>query len=168
MARVTTVQRARKSPGTCGWCGTAIEAGQPYRWTQPGFRGRKLVRCAKPECQFRQSHLTTSKMQDAYAAFEDLEDVLDDKAAGTDDIWAQVQDTSDRWRAVADEYQEAADAWGDGMAEPPAEWTERIDEVNAAADELENVEEPQEDDEDFDAEEWRDEVRSVLEGVMLP
>lgn len=53
MPRVNTVQKCRKSPGTCGRCGTVIAVGQPYKYWAfmvGGRGGPKHIRCGKPEC----------------------------------------------------------------------------------------------------------------------
>ena len=76
MPRVNSVEKARKSPGTCPKCSKKIEKGASYiHWK---FRyGGKRIRCTicpRP----RQSELTNSdKLSRCYAAGEASSDAID-------------------------------------------------------------------------------------------
>ena len=48
MARVTTVEKARKDQGNCSGCGDPIKVGDSYRWWK-FLRGPRYVRCSKPD-----------------------------------------------------------------------------------------------------------------------
>lgn len=134
MARVTTVTKSMKDL-VCGRCGEALPKGGAYRWAKPGFRTRtRLIRCTKPECSFRQSELTTSKLSEVYAAQEDALDEIE-AAEDVEGLESALTDAADRAREVAQEYRDAAEAMGDAGAE----MEERADELDSWADELEAV-----------------------------
>lgn len=138
MARVSTVDKARKAQGQCGRCGKEIGVGDGYRHASPGFRGPKLIRCLGPSCYFRQSELTTSKLAQVYAAQESADEALDalgDDWTETDDVQSILEDVASEVRTVAEEYAEAADAMGDAGEENQ----ERADELEGFADTLEGV-----------------------------
>lgn len=135
MARVTTVSAARKDQGSCSKCGDPIPKGAAYRHASPGFRGGKIVRCMKPECSFRQSDLTTSKMATVYAAQESAEDDVN-QAEDADGLKAALEPLAEAAREVADEYREAAEA----MGEAGYEMEEKADSLESYADEVEQFE----------------------------
>src|SRR5690606_24453265 len=85
----------------------------------------------KPECTFRQSELTTSKMAGVYAAQEDAADSIA-QAETIEDLKFIAEETAERIREVAQEYADAADAMG-GAGE---EMWERADLLESAADEI--------------------------------
>ena len=123
----------------CEKCGTAIVKGDQYRTVQQGFRGRKMVRCTASACQFKRSEYTSSKMAGVYAATEEAHAEIDalketDLASVDDDLAAILSTAADAWRDVASEYEEAADAMGDGFGDQTREKEEQI---NDAADSLE-------------------------------
>jgi len=153
MARVTTVQKARKDQGQCSRCGDPVSKGDPYRWAQPGFRGRRIVRCMKATCNFRQSDLDTSNLQGAWSAVEDAEDALDN-ADTVEDIKAALEQCADELDEVASLYQDAMDSWAGDT--PPDEWQERYDTLESAASELRDWE-PDDPDEPDEEEEPEDE-----------
>lgn len=132
MARVTTVNHARKDQGNCSKCGDPIKKGDGYRHASPGFRGSKIVRCLKPECSFRGSDLTTSKLATVYAAQEAAEDDVA-QAEDADGLKAAMEAVAEAAREVADEYREAAEA----MGEAGYENEERADTLESYADEVE-------------------------------
>lgn len=146
MTRVHLVNRSRKA-SVCSKCGGILPVGSAYRHASPGFRGRKIVRCMKPECSFRQSDLTTSKMSSAYAAIESAEDILSNGMGSLDDIRSTLQQAADEIRDVAQEYRDANHAWGETNGAENYEWVEKADELEGFADELENWEPSEEHDE---------------------
>jgi hypothetical protein len=132
----------------CEKCGAAIVKGDQYRTVQQGFRGRKMVRCTAVACQFKRSEYTSSKMAGVYAATEQAHEEIDaltetDLASVNDDLAAILSIAADAWREVASEYEEAADAMGDGFGD---QTREKAEQINDAADSLEGetveVEEP--------------------------
>lgn len=123
----------------CEKCGTAIVKGDQYRTVQQGFRGRKMVRCTASACQFKRSEYTSSKMAGVYAATEEAHAEIDalketDLASVDDDLAAILSTAADAWRDVASEYEEAADAMGDGFGD---QTREKAEQINDAADSLE-------------------------------
>lgn len=167
MARVTTVQKSMKAQ-VCGRCHTELPKGSAYRHATPGFRGTKLIRCLGPDCRFRQSELTTSKMAEVYAAQEDAFDNIDTwDGVDTDELESILQDAADRARDVAQEYADAADAMGDAGAE----MQERADEIEAWADALVDVEWPDDselgvDSDPEDTEAWADDCRQAAQDAL--
>lgn len=108
MPRVNTVAKARKAQGTCGKCGDEIGVGEGYRWIK--FRhGGRHVRCMKPECRFRASDLTQSKMSAVYAAQDNAEDSIGD-CGSIEDLKSLAEETADAIEGVAQEYRDSADA----------------------------------------------------------
>lgn len=187
MARVTTVPKARKE-WTCSRCQETIQVGDPYRHATPGFRGRKIVRCTKPECRFRQSDLTTSHMRSVWEAIEAAEDSLsatdwateyEPENAGTlnDDLQAIVDEARDGGvQEALDAYQEALDAWENGN-EQIQEYLDLVEEFHNELDGLdlpewdandeapEDADEADEDDEDEADTRWEDHVQECVDAV---
>lgn len=141
MPRVNTVAKARKAQGTCGKCGAEIGAGDGYRWIKFRHGGRR-VRCLKPECRFRNSDLTQSKMSEVYAAQESAEDSIGD-CASIEDLKALAEETADEIERVAEEYQESCDNIRDQFTDSTT-----ADECEEKADGLQD---------------WADNLRSVLD-----
>lgn len=150
--KVSTVQKARKSPGSCGKCKTPIEIGMPYRWWA-AFRGPKQIACMKDTCTPTQADLTGSdKLARLYAAQEAAR-VEIAEAEDAEAVTSALETCVEVAREVGDEYREAADAFGGNG--PSAE---RADNVEAWADELENAAGADEFDEDQSRDEGRDEI----------
>jgi hypothetical protein len=133
--RVTTVQSARK-PQTCGRCRTEIPKGSGYRWAKPRY-GRKMVRCLSTGCNFRPTDLSSSKMARIEEAIEDARESID-LAEDYEGIKSALESCAEIAREVADEYQEANDAWAGGNGREDLQ--EKIDSCEAFADELEGWE----------------------------
>ncbi len=152
MAKITIVPKSAKDQGTCGRCGDPLPKGCAYRHATPGFRGRKIKRCMKPECGFRQSELTTSKMAEVYAAQEDAEDNLN-PATCLEDIRQALDECADRCEEVANEYREAAEAMGGAGTE----MEDKADEIESWCDELRS----------FDEEEFSTEVTVFDESTQI-
>lgn len=177
MARIYT-QRTRKQR-TCGRCGDTIHIGEVYRSAAPGFRGNTLIRCMKPGCSFRQSELTTSNLSEAYAAQEDAEGELETivpEDVAPEDLEGEIQPILDacaeRIREVASQYREASESWAGGN-QPNEEWEEKADELESAADEIEQFDVEEFDpDGDEPKEEWVtrivDEATSHIQEVSMP
>lgn len=166
MAKITNVTKARKAQGNCGRCGTPIAAGDPYRHASPGFRSRKLVRCMKSTCYFRQSELTTSKLAGVYEANETLEEEL--AGLGSEDDVETVEsyrDTAaDAIEDVAEEYRTASSEWAGGM-NSNEEWDEKAEEVSSYAEEIRGIDVPDPDEHETH-EEWVEAVIAEFDSVM--
>lgn len=129
MARVFTAKANKDYPQH------GISKGDTYYYWTPGFRGTKQMSKTPP----KQSQLTTSKMAGAYEASESLQAAI--SAAGTiDDLTTALDEAVDAIRAVADEYNDAAEATtGNGNRVPNAdEMEEKRDSLNDWADSLDS------------------------------
>lgn len=153
--RVHHVNKARKSPGSCGGCRKTIAKGEPYKHVK-AYRGPKRIRCA--ECQFRPSDLTSSeKISRALGAQEDTQDRIREwRDGGSDDLEELrviLQEGAQEIRDVGEEYREASEAVRDSFPESP-----HADEMEEKADMLEEwadrIQEP--DLEEYDAEQHDD------------
>jgi hypothetical protein len=117
VARVHTVDRARKDQGHCGKCGDAIPAGSPYRWFSVGFRSHyKQKRCMKQSCYPKTSELESSLLSGVYAAQEGAalpEDPEDDTSSLSDALNSVAEAANE----VADQYEEADEAMGGHQGE---------------------------------------------------
>lgn len=132
MARVHSVQHARKEGLRCGKCGEAITPGQPYRWWKHR-RGGGGIRCGKPTCAPRRSEYSTTSPY--RAAAYDVQDEIDDLAGGVDFDPGELQsalenaaDTveSDCAEALRDSASNIVDGFGHDTAQS--------DELNERAD----------------------------------
>lgn len=163
MPRVKTIKKARKSPGACRKCGKVIEAGEGYRhWAF--FRSSKIVRCM--ECPSpRPSELTESdKKSRLYAAQESVQDFAsehtDDVSNYASGVLGALQDASREAQEVADEYQDALDAWesGNEMLEEMQQAAEAwVDVLDNAAHEVDNIGE----DDELDAVDAIEQIGSI-------
>lgn len=132
MARINTVQHARKDQGHCGRCGDGIVPGSPYRWTQGRYRPR-MVRCMKATCNFRPSEMTgSSHLQTIYGAQEGWQEAWA-RYNRDGDIGALADDLESAAQAIREEgesYQESADSQGEYF--PGSEQVETL-EANATS-----------------------------------
>lgn len=172
MARITTVDKARKDQGICMQCGKPIERGMSYRWCRPNrFTHRRAwhVSCPQP----RPSMLEGNERRAALmSAQEDAEDALNaiDYVAGSvsetiDRLREILSDTASQFRDVAEEYEESAQSIEDGFGHSTAqseEAQEKAQMVEEAADLIENLEIPEPDENE---EETEDDLQNWLEGV---
>lgn len=163
MARVTTVEKARKAPGSCGACGKKIEAGQAYKhWS---FRyGGKRIRCTAAACAPKSSDLTNNeKLSTLYAHGENFDDQISQWDQETaDDLRAIVEEYADGVQEVVDMYNESADAIEEGFGHE----TFSSQEQREAADDLDNfksdIESARDDIDDFEEDEARADVLMEL------
>jgi hypothetical protein len=173
--RVNTVDRCRKSPGTCGRCGTKITEGMGYRWAKGRYTGKK-VRCLNAACHFRPSDLTGSdKLSRLYSAREEVEDVLATDFDDADEVRSALETAAGEAREVGEEYAEASSNL-DGRLNAE-ELDEKAQQCENWADELEGV-----DVEDFEPtptvnedqiakeadrkDEWREEIRGNAQAAL--
>jgi Fe-S oxidoreductase len=152
VARLHTVNKARKDQGKCGKCGTPLPAGSPYRHFSVGFRSSYVQkRCMKIECTPRPSERESSKLSSVYAAMEAAEDELAGLRSADvgeqDTVTSIVTTVAEEVRTVADEYREA-DSYIGGGGSGSTVSEERADTLESAADELESFQ-PSADPADF-------------------
>lgn len=100
MARVTTVQKARKDQPNCRACGKEIKAGDPYKWCHPRYKA-KVVVCMN--CQITVSMTSSSRMVPVWEAQTEIAEASLEDLAGALNAGAEVA------REVGEEYQEACD-----------------------------------------------------------
>jgi superfamily I DNA/RNA helicase len=135
MPRVTLVQHARKSQGSCGKCGTKIKIGDSYRWWKFRYGGR-YIRCAKPECAPRASDLTQSAF---YSQLYSIQDALSDAIANqsTDDMQAVADDL----RSLGEECSSNRDNMPEALqdSETGELLQTRADECESRADEIDSA-----------------------------
>ena len=165
MPRVNSVEKARKSPGTCSKCGKKIESGARYIWWKFRFGGKRIRcgACPRP----RQSELTNSdKLSRCYAAGESIQDAIDtfQKDFDIDSLRSTVEDAANEIREVAQEYRDSAESVESGMNNRMPicdELEEKADNLESKADDMEsaagNLEE-------FAEDTARDEAESEAEG----
>ena len=170
MPRVNRVTKARKSQGKCSKCGCEIKAGDPYLYWAfmlGGRGGPKIKRCAKPECAPKPKDLTRSEFWQALYGLQEEKweaDTIEDLESIKDDVVNQLQE-------LLDSTQEKFDNMPEGLQQGDSGNTlqERIDAVQGAIDELENVDISFEEPEEYkeQALEGRiDEIRSELSDVI--
>jgi hypothetical protein len=138
----------------CSKCGNDILPGQSrYEWSfRYGGTYRRHVDCGYP----KQSELTQSKMGQVYAATEALEDFMLGEFT-VDDLQEALNQAAEEVRQVASEYEEAAEHFGN-----QGENQERYEALDAYADEIEQVQLP----DDQAHEGWEDEARSAVEDAI--
>lgn len=161
MARLNTVKSFRgttKTPDgnlTCGKCGDTITRGDTYRWWAnklPGSRGSfRNIRCAKPECTPRGSEMAPGRTGQIMAIGENLDDSL--ASAGVDlndagDFESIRDDLASAIREIGEELEESAQNIEDGFGHETyqsGELRERAERITSAADEIEQLEFPEQD-----------------------
>ena len=149
MARITTVQKARKDQGTCEKCGTKLCKGDSYKWCAPrahrATAGRKRKRCLSCP-NWRPSETTSSQhLGTIYAAQEAFEDFINSwspgEEDGTDDIAEALREAATSIREAAESYRESAQSIEDGFGHPTSmseELEEKADEVEGWADNIDS------------------------------
>lgn len=136
MPKVYTTKKSRKE-FTCTGCGQTIPVGSMYYdWT---FRDGTTKRQGATCCGYpRRSQLTQSKMSQVYAAIESFETFIgeaDMETVELSDIESAAESLTDDIRAVAEEYQEAAEAMGAAGAASE----EKAEALEEAASEIESI-----------------------------
>lgn len=137
MPKVIRVAAARKDAGNCSACGAPIKAGDPYVWFQFRFQA-KTVQCAKPQCAPKPADLTRSEYQRAiYALHENAFD-----GSTLDDLITQREGAVSALEELRDETQEKLDNMPEGLQQGDTGQLlqERIDALESALADLENVE----------------------------
>lgn len=162
MPRINHVKKARKPIGQCGSCSTPIKKGDAYYWLAFRFGGKR-VRCSKPECRFKRSDTTQSKLGDVYSAQETAEELLakwdrkDQEALVTivNDCGASVREVYDDYESSASEHPNLA-----GQTE---EIRSQLDEI---ANELEDFSVDEHDPEAETQEAWAKRVLGEAESAI--
>lgn len=157
--RITTVNAARKEQ-KCDKCQSRIKKGESYRWAK-GRYTRKMVRCMKAECAFRPTDLSSAKTAQIDEAINDAHTSLH-LAEDLDAIKAVLEDVASVARDVAQEYQDANDAWAGGQGREDLQ--EKVDACEAFADELEGWDPSGETDEETIRQQVRDEEDGPEQG----
>jgi hypothetical protein len=162
MPRVHTVNKARasKRTRTCRTCGHEIKPGESYRYFEPRY-GPPVMYCH--EHYPRRSHMTTSKLGSLYDAQDDFDASAIDSI---DDLQGALQTIADTAREVASEYEDSISNMPEGLQEGPTaeDMREKIDALEAYADELEQFEP---DVETFDEDQAREEAREEVAIEMI-
>lgn len=167
MPRVIAVDKARKSPGTCGKCGKEIDKGTSYIWWKFRYGGKRIrcKNCPRP----RQSELTNSdKLSRCYAAGEGIEDAIDSfrKNYDVEDLRQAMEDAAAEIMEVAEEYRDSASNVESGMNgnRMPIcdELEEKADNLEGKASDLESAASELE---EFDEDQVKEDAESELEDV---
>lgn len=172
--RVTTVDKARKSPGSCGKCGKEIKVGDAYIWWAFFRSGRKVrcTTCPRP----RQSELTgNEKLSQCLSAGESIEDAIFcfQKDHDIEDLRSAMEGAAEQVREAAEAYRESASNIEEGFQHTTSqsdEQNEKADNLESKADEIEQaasaLEEFASDDAETDAEaEFDDKVEDRDEKI---
>ena len=152
--RVTIIDRSQPLPNDkCRSCGVEIKPGDPYRWYTIGFRSHyKTTLCMKSTCTPRPSQLESSSTASTImAAQEDASDSLDGldpDGATTSDVEEIVHQVGEAFREVADQLNEADEAFGGHQA---TEHYERAQTAESSADELEGWSTSSDEEPDFES-----------------
>lgn len=152
--RITVIDRSQPLPNDkCGKCGVEIKPGDPYRWFTVGFRSHwKSIRCMKASCSPRPSELESSSTRSTiYGAQEEANDSLDalnPEDTTTSEVEEIVQRVGEAFREVADQLNEADEAFGGNQA---TEHYERAQTAEQGADELESWSTSSDEEPDFES-----------------
>lgn len=158
MPRVTTVAKARKSPGECGKCGSKIKKGHGYRWWKFRYGGRR-VRCMESACSPKPSDLTQSEFYgNLYGIQEDVDAAIEAFRAGggASELAGALNDAAERLRELGQECQDKFDNMPDGLQQGDTGQLleqrvegceEKADELDSAASEAESITDESTDDE---------------------
>lgn len=131
LAKVQYVKSARKAQGSCENCGVKIEVGDSYRHFAVGFRGFKRVRCTKPECTPTRAERESSLVSSIY----DAQDSADfSECQSTDDINNVMEGIKAACEEVASQYEE------NPTFDNNNDLQERVDQINSAAESLDDWE----------------------------
>ena len=133
MPRINVVERSVKEH-TCQRCREVIPKGEGYRWIKPRY-GLKRVHCMKPKCAFRPTELSSSKAAVLEEAIDEARTDIE-LATDYDSIKDALQIAADAARDIAQEYQDASDAWAGGNGNK--EFQEKADACESFADDVEN------------------------------
>lgn len=168
MARVSKVERCRKSPGKCGKCGKAIPKGAAYLHWAFRYGGKRIrcVACPRP----RPSETTANdKLSQLYTACESVEDAISafGKSQDVEELRGAVENAAGDVSEVAEAYREAASNIEQYFqsSEQAEQFNQNAEGLDSKADEMETAaSELVEFDEDATIKEAEDEVDESEEG----
>ena len=133
--RVNHVNKSNKDQGKCGKCRAELPKGSAYLWAKGRYTSRK-VRCTSPNCRFRPSDLTESKMSSVYAAQEELEDFMGQwNGEDLSEVQSACESCGEAIREVSQEYADAAEA----MSGAGSEMQEKADNLDQWASDIEDA-----------------------------
>lgn len=135
MGRVTRVEKARSSPGSCGKCQKKLKKGDSYLWWKFRYGGKRL-RCTDDACSPRTSELVSSdKLSRCMAAGESIQDAISafKKDFILETLTGEVESAAEEVREVAGEYQESSDNMESGFGHE----TEQSEELRSKSENLE-------------------------------
>lgn len=181
MARLNHVQKARKSPGSCGRCSTVIAAGDPYYWWKnraPGQRsGVRRLRCEAHRP--RPSEMMPGRRGQLAAIQEEVSDSLGQLTVSVDetgqgdtpdvaDFETIAESAADALQEIADEIEEGAQNIEDGFGhetEQSSGMREKAETLSGLADDLRGLsyDEAPEIEEDEDHEDYASRLEAWLE-----
>lgn len=161
MARLNHVKSFRGTTKTpdgnleCESCGKAIKPGDGYRWWANKMRHQsgsvRRIRCMDSACTPRPSAMKPGRTGQIMRIGEDFADAL--AAAGdfteVGEFETLATDAAEQMREIGQELEEGADNLEEGFGHETyqsAELRERAERIEAAADELEQVDIPEPDD----------------------
>lgn len=160
MGKITKVQKSRKEY-TCGRCGKKIEVGQPYLRGDLNFSS-PVIRCCK--CGLQHWEVTTSDYQlsvgEIVYRWQDNYDVSED---GRDNIVSDLE-------YIRDDLQDRLDNMPEGLQQGDTGQLlqDRIDSIDAAISDLENIDfdefDPEDEDQVID---YRVDIESALENIEV-
>jgi hypothetical protein len=139
MARITRVEKCRKSPGDCRKCRKTIAKGAPYRWFQK-YRSAKFLVC--DSCTIRGSDTAGGRMCEVYACQEEATDAVGEwDGEEKDDLDSLLDDAAEQARDLGGEYEASAEAIRENFSESPTadECDEKRDALEEWADAMENA-----------------------------
>lgn len=143
MARLTTVDKARQSPGNCGKCQKEIKKGDRYLWWKP-FRSGKRMRCGTCPRPRPSEVATNDKVSMCLSAGESVEDAINlfRKNGEIEDLRSELESAAETVREAAEAYRESAQNIEDGFQHTTSqsdELNEKGDNLDSKADEIEQA-----------------------------
>ena len=160
MGKITRVMKSRKEY-TCGRCRKTIEVGQPYLRGDLNF-SKPVIRCCK--CGLQPWEVTTSDYQlsvgEIVYHWQDNYDVSEE---GRDEIVSELE-------TIRDDLQDRLDNMPEGLQQGDTGQLlqDRIDSLEAAISDLENIDFDDEEEMDEDKEiDYRVDIESALENIEI-
>ena len=163
MGKITRIQKSRKE-NTCGRCRKKIEVGQPYLRGDLNF-ARPVIRCCK--CGLEPWEVTTSDYQlsvgEVVYRWQENYEVTEE---GRDSMVCDLE-------SIRDDLQDRLDNMPEGLQQGDTGQLlqDRIDQLDAAISDLENIDFDEDEENDVDPEdreiEYRTEIESALENIEV-
>lgn len=140
MPRVTEVKKSRKAQGRCSVCGTAIQAGQPYKHWAFRYGGRHVC-CG--QCTPKPSQLTANdKLAQVYAAREGLTADLAafEEGGSPEGLASACECAAEAIRQAAEEWEDSASNIEEGFQHETCQSEEARDNASQAEEEADALE----------------------------